>query len=93
MEACVGTGTQAALRITFDVSDCPGADPAVHFDADHLALMGHSMGAWIAPLAASVWPKKRFKEATGGTRSPKSRRIARASIASLSGVPVPCALT
>jgi hypothetical protein len=40
----------------FSVADCPGAD-AARFDASHLALMGHSMGGWIAPLSLAVEPK------------------------------------
>ena len=47
--------------ITFDVSDCPGAVTAsgstlVRFDVTHLAIMGHSMGATIAPLAVALEP-------------------------------------
>lgn len=42
----------------FDASDCPGVGPGeVGFDGAHLALMGHSMGAWIAPLASVAAPK------------------------------------
>src|SRR5262249_33858558 len=29
----------------------------VRFDGAHLALMGHSMGAWIAPLSLAVEPR------------------------------------
>ena len=42
--------------LTIDVADCPGATPSATFDASHVAIMGHSMGAWIAPLAAAVEP-------------------------------------
>jgi hypothetical protein len=47
--------------ISFDVSDCPGAVTAsgstvVHFDVTHLAIMGHSMGATIAPLSVALEP-------------------------------------
>ncbi len=42
-----------------DVSDCPGASGPVKFDTNHLALMGHSMGASILPLAAAWEPKYR----------------------------------
>jgi hypothetical protein len=42
--------------MSWSAADCPGADMA-HFDDSHLALMGHSMGAWIAPLAAAYEPK------------------------------------
>ncbi|HEY7955618.1 MAG TPA: hypothetical protein VII38_10005, partial [Polyangia bacterium] len=43
---------------TFDAHDCPGGgtQPAA-FDGAHLALMGHSMGAWIAPLALAAQPR------------------------------------
>lgn len=44
------------LRI--DASDCPGlASASVGFDLDHLALMGHSMGATIAPLVLAAEPR------------------------------------
>jgi hypothetical protein len=39
-----------------DVSACPGGATNVGFDASHVAIMGHSMGAWIAPLAAADEP-------------------------------------
>ena len=43
--------------ITFDVSACPGAGASpARFDAGHLAIMGHSMGAWIAPLVLAWEP-------------------------------------
>ncbi len=51
-----------ATTLHLDASDCPptggaGAGPAdVSFDEDHFALMGHSNGAWISPLAASSEP-------------------------------------
>ena len=41
----------------FDASDCPGAGNPVTFDMTHAALMGHSMGASIAPLTFSVTPQ------------------------------------
>ncbi|MBW2464982.1 MAG: hypothetical protein JRH11_25255, partial [Deltaproteobacteria bacterium] len=40
--------------LTVDASDCPGVDGAVTFQAR--ALMGHSMGATIAPLAFDIEP-------------------------------------
>jgi hypothetical protein len=48
--------------ITIDVADCPGASSAaggtkVGFDLDHLAIMGHSMGASIAPLVLAAQPR------------------------------------
>lgn len=51
-----------ATTLHFDASDCPpaggtGAGPSsVSFDPDHFALMGHSNGAWISPLAAAHEP-------------------------------------
>ena len=48
-----------APAVTFDATDCPGVSPgsAIHFDPSHVALMGHSMGAWIAPLALAFEPR------------------------------------
>jgi hypothetical protein len=43
-----------AATLTFDTSDCDGASTASKFDATlprHNAIMGHSMGGWIAPIA------------------------------------------
>jgi len=48
---------RAIPSMTFDTSACPGAPPSATFDAAHLALMGHSMGAWIAPLTLAVEPR------------------------------------
>jgi hypothetical protein len=50
-----------ATSMSFDASDCPGARSAagsasVHFDTSHVAIMGHSMGATIAPLAVALEP-------------------------------------
>jgi hypothetical protein len=49
--------------VTVDASGCPGvtgdATGAVTFDLGRLALMGHSMGATIAPLAAAAQPRYR----------------------------------
>ena len=41
--------------IKFDATNCPGAGQ-VSFDASHLAIMGHSMGAWVAPVALAYEP-------------------------------------
>src|SRR5690606_19437534 len=57
LEAVLVARTAGAL--TFDASSCPGADTGgaqVRFDPERLALMGHSMGATIAPLAAAAEP-------------------------------------
>lgn len=45
--------------ISFDSSDCPGASAVSRFDVARVALMGHSMGASIAPLAGAVEPRYR----------------------------------
>ena len=44
---------------TIDAAACPGADGTATLDPDRLALMGHSMGATIAPLALAVQPAYR----------------------------------
>ncbi|HTR53459.1 MAG TPA: hypothetical protein VMJ10_22355, partial [Kofleriaceae bacterium] len=45
------------VALQVDVSDCPSSGgTATHFDADHVVIMGHSMGSWIAPLAAAYEP-------------------------------------
>jgi len=46
-----------AIALHVDASACPGAAAAdATFDPGHLAIMGHSMGSWIAPLAAAYEP-------------------------------------
>ncbi len=42
-------------QFTFDATSCPGAGQ-VMFDESHVAIMGHSMGAWIAPLVVATDP-------------------------------------
>lgn len=42
-----------------DTSGCPGASPAATLDSSKLALMGHSTGASIAPLAIANEPRYR----------------------------------
>src|SRR5207237_1390229 len=44
---------------TVDATDCPGVATTVHFDTSILALMGHSMGATIAPLTLAIEPRYR----------------------------------
>jgi hypothetical protein len=45
---------EALSGFGFDANDCPGVGTTrVGFDYTHVALMGHSMGAWIAPIAAA----------------------------------------
>lgn len=42
---------------SIDVSDCPGATAGkIKFDAKKTVLIGHSMGATIAPLALAITP-------------------------------------
>jgi hypothetical protein len=46
--------------LALDVADCPGviaADDTAVFDVDHLALFGHSSGAWIGQIAAAIEPR------------------------------------
>jgi pimeloyl-ACP methyl ester carboxylesterase len=51
--------------LSLDVSDCPpppsglGPGASASFDPERLALMGHSMGATIAPLTLAVEPRYR----------------------------------
>ena len=49
--------------------------------------------ASAAPAPAIMWPVTPLVDVTGGGASPKTLRIASASVASLSGVDVPCAFT
>jgi len=46
-------------RLEVDTSSCPGALPRARIDTSRLALIGHSMGATIAPLAAYGAPEYR----------------------------------
>jgi hypothetical protein len=47
-------------KVKFSAADCPGTDGTpVHFDLDHLALMGHSNGGWISQLALAFEPRYR----------------------------------
>ena len=55
--------------VTFDASDCPGASASVKFDTAHVALMGHSMGATIAPLTLAVEPRYRGAVLSGAGAS------------------------
>jgi hypothetical protein len=48
--------------VSIDVADCPGVvtpDGKARFDTTTLALMGHSMGATIAPLTLAYEPRYR----------------------------------
>jgi hypothetical protein len=51
--------------LSVDAADCPGLASTVSFDPSHLALMGHSMGATIAPLALAVEPRFRLAILSG----------------------------
>jgi hypothetical protein len=42
--------------LTFDTSACPGAPATFTVDASNLAIMGHSMGGWIAPITVAAEP-------------------------------------
>jgi pimeloyl-ACP methyl ester carboxylesterase len=55
--------------LTFDTSDCPGASATSKFDATRVALMGHSMGATIAPLTLAVEPSFRGAVLSGAGAS------------------------
>jgi pimeloyl-ACP methyl ester carboxylesterase len=64
-----GLLAEVLKTLTLDVSDCPGTTGPAHFDASHFALMGHSMGATIAPLAAAYEPLYRAVVASGSGAS------------------------
>ncbi|MBX3273647.1 MAG: hypothetical protein KF729_25510 [Sandaracinaceae bacterium] len=56
--------TRLVPAIAIDASSCPGlvtpgGDGVVELDGEHLAIMGHSMGATIAPLAVALEPAYR----------------------------------
>lgn len=57
LELALAAHVLAALEL--DASDCPGVGGPVRLDGDRLALMGHSMGATIAPLALNAEPRFR----------------------------------
>lgn len=48
--------SRAMDSVQIDTHDCPGAPALAKFDQSNRALMGHSMGATIAPLAMAVDP-------------------------------------
>lgn len=46
-----------AQQLQFSIADCPGTvSPQLQVDVSHLALMGHSTGAWIAQIAMALQP-------------------------------------
>jgi pimeloyl-ACP methyl ester carboxylesterase len=65
----------ATVAMHLAATDCPPAGttnpgPAdVTFDGTHVAIMGHSMGAWIAPIAAAEEPmfKSMIIDGAGGS--------------------------
>jgi hypothetical protein len=57
----------ASLQI--DVGDCPGTTSPARFDASRIALMGHSMGATIAPLVVAIEPMYRAVVLSGAGAS------------------------
>jgi hypothetical protein len=67
LEAMKGNVLQSALElvllarmldaIAIGSSSCEGAPREARFDAGRVALVGHSMGATIAPLAAALEPR------------------------------------
>jgi hypothetical protein len=54
LELAVLSGVLDTLQL--DTHDCPGAPAVAKFDPSSRALMGHSMGATIAPLTMAVDP-------------------------------------
>jgi hypothetical protein len=56
---------EIAAGLSVDATDCPGLAAVARFDEDHAALMGHSMGATIAPLAMSAEPRFRLAILSG----------------------------
>ena len=62
--------------VAIDVADCPGVvtpDGKARFDTATLALMGHSMGATIAPLTLAYEPRYRAALLSGAGGSCTSR--------------------
>jgi hypothetical protein len=57
----------AGLKL--DVSDCPGTTSPATFDATKVGLMGHSMGATIAPLVLAAEPMYRAVVLSGAGAS------------------------
>ncbi len=51
--------TEVLASMIIDASSCDGAPSSARFDPGMLALMGHSMGATIAPVAAAFEPRFR----------------------------------
>ena len=74
-------------------SGSASAKPAVGGTQSFMTDSAQTMAS-IAPAAPSVWPVVPFTDVTGTARpasSPQSAKSALDSVASLAGVPVPCA--
>lgn len=57
LEAVLVRELAGRLRLMADPSECPGLDGEVAFDGARTAIMGHSMGGWIAPIAMAAEPR------------------------------------
>ena len=55
--------------VTLDTRDCAGAAPLTRLASDELALIAHSTGATIAPLAVAVQPRYRALVMSGAGAS------------------------
>src|SRR5262249_39679678 len=55
--------------ISFPVTGCMGTTGPARFASSRLAIMGHSMGAWIAPLVLSSQPAYRAAVLSGAGAS------------------------
>lgn len=55
--------------LSLDASACPSVGAKASFDVKKLALMGHSTGAWIAPLALANEPRYRAAILSGAGAS------------------------
>src|SRR6185436_4803092 len=56
-------------RISIDTTACAGATNPATLNSEHVGLMGHSMGASIAPLALAVEPTYRLAILSGARGS------------------------
>ena len=85
--AAVGSRTGSMSRVASRVSSpvFAGSRPSRSASTETTASM--------PPAAARACPVRPLVDESGGMRSPKTRRMARASATSLSGVPVPCRFT
>ncbi|MCA9513335.1 MAG: hypothetical protein KC635_00175 [Myxococcales bacterium] len=63
LELALMADVVAALRL--DASACEGSGADVGFDMGHLAVMGHSMGGWLAPMVLAAEPRFRAAVLSG----------------------------